>query len=368
MNKTKERTKYIDTLKAICTISIVVFHFLLLFFWDGFIGWGNSIPEGVSTFDYYFRYFPYSILVNNSFPLYIFYGITSFTITNSYFKNYDDNKIYNQAKKRYFRFLPIVLGSFILSYICYEFKLYNFEEFYNQTGNNWVLGRIGIDSSLKTVIFNGLIGAFFKTTQIISSLWCLQYLFLGSYLVYGLLLLCKRIKNRWIIYFVSSAIIFHIDQAYLSFIFGIIASDIYINKPFKNSISAFVCLISGIVIGLFPPVLLPSPIEAGSLYALGILLVLISLDKTCKDSKLMNNDVLSKIGVDSLSYIVANHFSLFPFSTRLYVVLVNTNLNNVFILVILFIVYLLSELIIGKLFALSFNPISNYICNKLNSN
>ena len=52
------------------------------------------------------------------------------------------------------------------------------------------------DYSFSSALYDGLLGGFLHGTQLISSLWCLHYLFLGSLLSYSILLICEKIKNH----------------------------------------------------------------------------------------------------------------------------------------------------------------------------
>ena len=67
-----QRLTYLDGLKGWCAISVCIFHFLLMFAVDGFIGWKCMPQAQANPVSYYFANFPYSVLTNNSFPLYIF--------------------------------------------------------------------------------------------------------------------------------------------------------------------------------------------------------------------------------------------------------------------------------------------------------
>ena len=72
-----QRLTYLDGLKGWCAISVCIFHFLLMFAVDGFVGWKCMPQAQENPVSYYFANFPYSVLTNNSFPLYIFFAILS---------------------------------------------------------------------------------------------------------------------------------------------------------------------------------------------------------------------------------------------------------------------------------------------------
>ena len=76
-----KRLNYIDGLKGWCAASVCILHFLLMFEIGGFIGWKCMPEAALNPFGYYFEWFPYSVLTNNSFPLYIFFALISFIVS-----------------------------------------------------------------------------------------------------------------------------------------------------------------------------------------------------------------------------------------------------------------------------------------------
>ena len=106
-----KRLNYVDGLKGLCAIYVCIAHFLLMFMIDGFIGW-KCLPEAaLNPLEYYFEWFPYSIITNNSLPLYTFFALISFIISYTFLKNNNEDKLKQNIIMRYFRFLPLVLIS-----------------------------------------------------------------------------------------------------------------------------------------------------------------------------------------------------------------------------------------------------------------
>ena len=101
---------------------------------------------------------------------------------------------------RYFRFLPMVFAGCLISALLYRFSLYSFERFYEATENSWIYTLGKLDYSFSTAFYGGLLDGFLHGTGIVTSLWCLHYLFLGSLLSYSILMLYGKIKNRIPIY------------------------------------------------------------------------------------------------------------------------------------------------------------------------
>lgn len=363
----KKRLYYIDGLKGICCICICILHFLLMFIPKGYIGWGCSAEASENPFDFYFADFPFSIFTNGSFALYVFMALISFIPAYSFFNTGKTDFIAKQACVRYFRFLPMVFVSCIISALLNRFSLYSFTKFYEATGNSWIHALEISDYSFSSAFYDGLFGGFLHGVQLISSLWCLHYLFLGSILSYSILLLCEKIKNRIPVY-VMLCIFLYTQPVYLSFMAGIISADILCNskitqKTAKNKILSVVFLIAALVTGNFPPVLLPSWCNNIVFYAIGSFFLLISVSCLFADSKFLKSRILSFLGKESFSIIIVHMLVLFTINGFLFVYLDSLNINHVLNIAVNFFVFTALSLVFSKLFSMALTPLTNKLCN-----
>ena len=251
-----KRLNYIDGLKGWCAVSICILHFLLMFMVDGFIGW-KCLPEAaLNPFEYYFKWFPYSILTNFSFPLYIFFSLIAFIVSYTFLKNPNEDKLKQKIVMRYFRLLPLVLSACLVTYVLLAFKLCPLEEFFDTTGNTWGLAMIENEFTLFEALKIGLFRTFFERTQLVSPFWCMFYIFLGSMLSFIMMLLYTKISNK-VLFFGSAILLFYfVDQSYLSFIIGLIAGIIAAQEYSLSKAKGALLVIVGCIFGLFPPVLL----------------------------------------------------------------------------------------------------------------
>ena len=271
-----KRLDYVDGLKGWCAISVCILHFQLVFAINGYIGW-KCLPEAVlNPAEYYFEWFPYSILSNNSFPLYIFFALISFIVCYSFLNNKDEDKLKQKIIVRYFRFLPLVLISCLAAYLLLHFELCPLQEFYKITGNTWVYARLEESYGFFQALKIGFFTAFFQGTQLVSPFWCLHYIFLGSMMSFVIMLLYNHLNNK--IFFAFLVLLFYFaDQNYLAFIVGIIAATIA-NKEYALSKPTGALLIFvGCFLGLFPPVLLPSFMNVVVLYSVGAGFVIVGI-------------------------------------------------------------------------------------------
>ena len=362
-----KRLNYIDGLKGWCAVSVCILHFLLMFMIGGFIGW-KCLPEAaLNSFEYYFQWFPYSILTNNSFPLYIFFALISFIVSYSFMKNMNEDKLKQKIVIRYFRFVPLVLATCFSAYLLLAFNLCPFDEFYNITGNTWGLARLEESYTFMDMLKIGLFTSFFEGTQLVSPLWCFHYIFLGSMLSFVIMLLYNKINNK-IFFFGSVILLFYfVDQNYLAFIIGLIAG-IIANKEYSLSKVKGALLIGvGCILGLFPPVLLPSFINILTLYALGAGFVIVGIHCSFSNNRLLCSKFVEFLGKESLALIVWQFLVLQSLNIVLYNGFYNAGMSNPMNIIINFVINMGISLLLTLVSSKTITPLTNFICSKVST-
>lgn len=360
-----KRLNYIDGLKGWCAVSVCVLHFLLMFAIGGFIGW-KCLPEAtLNPFKYYFEWFPYSILTNNSFPLYIFFALTSFIVSYTFVKNKNDDKLKRAIVMRYFRFLPLVLIACIVAYLLLTFKLCPLQEFYDITGNTWGYARLEESYTILDVLKIGLFTSFFEGTQLVSPLWCLHYIFLGSMLSFIMMLLYTKVDNK--IFLFGSAILtfYFVDQNYLAFIIGLIAGIIANRECSLSKIKGALLVAAGCILGLFPPVLLPDFISEITLYALGAGLVIVGIHCCFSKNRLLCNRLAQFLGKESLALIVWQMLILQSLNVFLYNSFHNAGMDAPLNVAINFALNMGVSLFLTWISSKTITPLTNYTCSKV---
>lgn len=176
-NTTSTHILYIDGLKGLCGIWICLFHYLLALAPFGYIGWESGIPQAGQA-DYYFRYFPYSILSNGSFPLYVFFGIIAFLPALRFFQSGNTESIKRQACIRYFRLMPPVLACTLLSYAVFAGGGFFSQELGALLDNTWNKAFFTAPLSWAGALGNGLFDALWNgSSDYCSVLWCMNVIF-----------------------------------------------------------------------------------------------------------------------------------------------------------------------------------------------
>lgn len=361
-----KRLNYIDGLKGWCAVSVCILHFLLMFVIGGYVGW-KCLPEAaLNPFEYYFAWFPYSILTNNSFPLYIFFALTSFIVSYTFLKNKNEEKLKQKIAMRYFRFLPLVLIACFVAYLLLTLKFCPLEEFCNITGNTWGYARLEESYTFLDMLKIGFVTSFFEGTQLVSPFWCLHYIFLGSMLSFIMMLLYTKVDNK--VFFFGSAILmfYFVDQNYLAFIIGLIAG-IIANKEYSLSKAKGALLVAtGCILGLFPPVLLPSFINIVTLYALGAGFVIVGIHCCFSDHRLLCNKFAEFLGKESLALIVWQFLIMQSLNLFLYNYFYSTGMNDTMNIAINFAINMVISIFLTWVSAKTITPLTNYTCNRVN--
>ena len=360
-----KRLNYIDGLKGWCAVSVCVLHFQLMFVINGYIGW-KCLPEAaLNPTEYYFKWFPYSIFSNNSFPLYIFFALISFLVCYLFLKNRDEDKLKQKIIMRYFRFLPLVVISCLVAYLLLAWDLCPLREFYDITGNTWGYARLEDSYGFFEALKIGFVTAFFRGTQLVSPFWCFHYIFLGSMLTFLVMLLYTKLNNK-ILFFAFLILLFYfVDQNYLAFIVGLIAA-IIANKEYtlSKAIGALLILI-GCLFGLFPPVLLPRLIGSATCYAIGAGFVIVGIHCSFSNHRLLCNRFMEFMGRESLGAIVWQFLAMQSLNIFLYNYFDKIGLDQVINIAINFIVNAGVTVLLTWGSSKTITPLTNDICARV---
>lgn len=321
------RISFIDGLKGLCGIWICIFHYILGFRCAGYIGWESGIPEAEKA-SYYFANFPFSILSNGSFPLYIFFALLAFVPALKYFETRDDACLKKQAVQHYFRLMPLVLVCTILGWLMFRFGLYANQELAVATQNNWLSKCCAAPISFLYALKEGLWLSLLSGTHLSNNaLWCMDVIFYGALLTYAFLALFGTLKKRTVMYFALFLVTF-IAPAYTAFLAGIVAADIMNTRrtsPHRESLGLFFVVL-GLVIGNFPEVLLPSRLPILSVYGIGAFFLLAGCVQSGIVQKLLSTRWLTYAGKITFALILIHFPILMSFSAWLFMYVRDKNL------------------------------------------
>lgn len=282
--KAAPRIQYIDGLKLIMCYMIMLIHFSIAYFPDGYISFGSNYTaaERIPSF---WDGLPYSIYTNSPFPLHIFFALTAVLPTISFFRSKEPYvSLQRQAIKRYFRFLLPVGVAILGTALLHSWGLLDFKELAQLRNSSWCLSIEPKDMSLPALFYNAFIQCYFENGgDILTVMWCMYIIFLGSMLTLALLALFGSSPFRkWL--YLSSVLLLLAYPTYASFIVGIACGDFYVHKFPKISLSpcqrgclSWLLLGLSIIIGYMPDFMFPKPITPFYAYALASGMIIMSL-------------------------------------------------------------------------------------------
>ncbi len=280
----KKRIDYFDGLKFVLCYMVMLMHYALAFLPAGYAGFGSGVaPEDqISTI---LEYFPFSLLINSSLVLYIFFALISVIVTIVFYTTRDQQKfLEKQCVKRYFRFMTPVAAIILLTYGLDRGGLLHFEDAYALSGSSWNLAIAPWAKSWWEALYIAFLKSYFMPDNaILTVLWCLDIIFIGSFLTYGFLACMGNSKRRFGAY-IALAVLGCVFPKYLIYLVGIVCGDVFVHglpntklQGWKKEAAAWLLLVSGIIIGYIPGCFLPEGLSVILLYCIGTMLFLLGL-------------------------------------------------------------------------------------------
>jgi peptidoglycan/LPS O-acetylase OafA/YrhL len=231
----REKHKYrnLDGLRGLAALSVVILHYV-----TGFAPFliGAFITQRHTSFDHIIATTPLQLPTAGDFAVCIFFVLSGFVLSLSFFRHKDSAVLVSSAARRYFRLMFPALGSIILAYVVLRLGLmFTHQAAIGSQSTTWLGTFWNFPAHFGQAVFQGLYGIWFGTFNFLSSynvvLWTMHFELYGSFLVFMFLALFGKMHNRWLFYAVF-AIIF-LKTYYLGFIVGIAISDIISTMPEK---------------------------------------------------------------------------------------------------------------------------------------
>jgi peptidoglycan/LPS O-acetylase OafA/YrhL len=166
------------------------------------------------------------------FSVCIFFVLSGFVLSNSFFKRKTHSVLVSSSVRRYFRLMIPALGSILLAYVVLRAGAMPVQQTAQLTESfRWLGGsHWQFIPSLPEALYQGLYGVFF--TGFVSYnpvLWTMQLELYGSFIVFMFLALFGKLQRRWIFYILLALIT--MKTYYLAFVLGMVLCDIWVNHP-----------------------------------------------------------------------------------------------------------------------------------------
>lgn len=322
MNK---RIEYLDGIKVIMCFLVMLAHYYMAYLPNGYIGYGSAYAESEKA-AVFIGALPVSLFVNTSLELYVFFGLISMITAIAFYRAGNQLKfLEKQFMKRYFRFVIPVAAAILLTYGLNEMGVLQFDAVYHISDSTWNLAIKPADVSVWKALYIAFLESFFvQSTGILSTLWCLSIIFIGSFLTYGFLAIMGNSKKRYMVY-IAGALLFIPCPQYAVFLAGIVCGDFFVHhlehikmNGIKRELTALAIFLSGIAIGIIPSIFVSPPFTLEYTYATGTLLLLFGIMMSDKAQRLLSCKILVKQAKYSFSFLLVQFLVLYGVSSWIF--------------------------------------------------
>ncbi len=327
----------LEGLRGIAAIVVVVFHLCLIFYPAFFYGVGMYVPS-LHHFHFEDNIFgnPLSVFMSGAFAVTVFFVISGFVLSIGFFRTHDQMVIRKLAAKRYIRLMLPVLASIGIVWIILSLGLDNPKEVTEtMTHSQWLASIWNLVPNLGDALSQGVWGVFsIGDVSYNPVLWTMKYELIGSFLIFGISLLFKQSKHRWIIYILLIAGTY--NSYYLGFVLGMLLADLYSEGRFPFTETRKPTMIGVFLIGLLMGGY-PVVSSMGTFYAsmrinwlteaqnesfylsLGAAFVVAGILTIPRLSRLFGSKLISKLGKYTFSLYLVHMAVIFTITTSLFV-------------------------------------------------
>lgn len=325
--------KSLDGLRGLAALTVVFWHFFIgfaPFLVGGAVMQHSELGRIISTT-------PLFLPFAGDFAVIIFFALSGFVLSLSFFKYRTSKVLTSSAARRYFRLMIPALGSVIFAYLVMKLGgQWWHKEASSILSSPWLQTYWNEPGSLITAIYQGIYGVFAFDLYVNSyntSLWTMHFELIGSFMVFAFLALFGNLRKRWIFYFALGLITM---QSYLfPFVLGMALCDLWMNcQDLLRKVSArttWVLLGVGLLLGSIHESVYPSLYQTGMTlffteeqflvfqHSVGALMVLWAILKLRPVSSFFNLKPLQYLGKISFSLYLIQLPVIYGFSTFVFV-------------------------------------------------
>jgi peptidoglycan/LPS O-acetylase OafA/YrhL len=215
---------------------------------------------------------PLSLVINGGFAVRIFFVLSGFVLSLSYFRRKKVQVVTQAASRRYPRLMLPALGSVMFAWGLLKLGWYwNIEAaalLQQSPADSWLLRWFRFDRSFVDALREGAYGTFFNFNEgatffnfkpartLNASLWTMPWELAGSLLVFSLLALFGWLKRRFLIYAIVALAFYAMEWPFLvDFVAGLALCDVfthYEHADWEKTLSPVwptAALITGLILG-----------------------------------------------------------------------------------------------------------------------
>jgi peptidoglycan/LPS O-acetylase OafA/YrhL len=210
--------RYLDGLRGLAALIVVFDH--LAFMYVPYAVNAGGAPHGLGPL---LHNTPLQLLISGDLAVCIFFVLSGIVLSAKFFRTGEASVVMASAVKRYFRLAIPVLGSVIIAYGLMRLGLlFNHEA--GALTSDWWKGFWGFRPDWWEAGGQGAFGVFTSDHNSYNPvLWTMKLEFVGSFMVFAVLLLFGRLRNRWAVYAVLGLLLW--QTYYLAFLLGVVICD-----------------------------------------------------------------------------------------------------------------------------------------------
>ena len=241
----ERKLAHLDGLRGLAAVVVVFHHFACAFLPAAVFGGAVAAHFSLERTIYNT---PLQLMVAGNFAVCIFFVLSGYVLSHKFFITKDSAHARSGAAKRYFRLMPPILASILISYAIFRLGAPHHLQAAAISGSSLWLAHlwpqaVGLKEALLQGTYSILVGRA-DTTIFNNVLWTMKIEFFGSFLVFGFLALFGTARNRWVAYL--AAVLLFWNGYYLAFIIGMALCDLAANRPKVRQLSLFTLIASGL--------------------------------------------------------------------------------------------------------------------------
>lgn len=231
----KQRLIFLESVRGVAAFVVVMYHTSIAF-WQFLLDPRAPQLAHVRLIFRLLAHSPLMVFFNGPFAVVVFFVLSGFVLSYSYFRTPRTEPLTAAALRRYFRLMVPVLVSVLVSYELLSHHLNHNMRAAQLSGSLWlpVWGNFTPhlwSNDANGAIRQGLYGSFFNLeTSYNNVLWTMNIELPGSLLVFAFLALFGVVRNRWLLYAVCGCVLaWALDRLYLfDFLMGVVLCDAYV--------------------------------------------------------------------------------------------------------------------------------------------
>lgn len=215
---------YLDGIRGLGCLMVFLTHFVFAFYY-GMYHYELSSCHLPGNLDIAIGKSPLNLFFNGNTAVRLFLVLSGYLLCRSFLVTGDRRRLAESAAKRYLRLMPAVLAVNLAVYFCMKLGFYQNSAAAALAGSEeWFAGFNSFSPSFWGMLKESLFGCFlFGSNDYNGVLWTMQMLFLGAYMLYGLAILLRGRRFRYVLYAAAAVLLVKTD--FLSIFLGYVLCD-----------------------------------------------------------------------------------------------------------------------------------------------